>query len=131
MEYRRTITTVTKINYHFVFCPYRRRKIFDIPGVEDRFKTLVTEICAKHDMIVLAMECHHDHVHLFVNTPPQISPADVMKLIKGGTSRELRNSTPVLSHTRQLWTRSYFCSTAGDVSSETIKRYIETQKTRS
>lgn len=29
-----------------------------------------------------------------------------------------------------LWTRSYFISTAGNVSSETIKGYVETQKKR-
>ena len=130
MNYRKTTTTVTKINYHFVFCPYRRRRIFDIPGIESTFKKLAREICKEHGYVILAMECHHDHVHLFVNTPPQVSPADVMKHIKGGTSRKLRQSTPALSRMRQLWTRSYFCSTAGDVSSETIKRYIDTQKTR-
>ncbi len=29
-KYRKTITTVSLINYHFVFCPRYRRKIFDI-----------------------------------------------------------------------------------------------------
>jgi putative transposase len=29
-----------------------------------------------------------------------------------------------------LWTRSYFVSTAGHVSSETIKWYVDTKKTR-
>jgi putative transposase len=29
-----------------------------------------------------------------------------------------------------LWTRSYFVSTAGNVSSETIKIYVENQKKR-
>ncbi|MCP5768121.1 transposase, partial [Klebsiella pneumoniae] len=29
-----------------------------------------------------------------------------------------------------VWTRSYFVSTAGNVSSEIIKRYVENQRTR-
>jgi hypothetical protein len=29
-----------------------------------------------------------------------------------------------------MWTRSYFCSTAGNVSSSTIERYIANQKSR-
>ncbi|NET55820.1 MAG: IS200/IS605 family transposase, partial [Symploca sp. SIO2E6] len=29
-----------------------------------------------------------------------------------------------------MWTRSYFCGTAGDASTETIKKYIANQKTR-
>ncbi|MBQ3962495.1 MAG: transposase, partial [Erysipelotrichaceae bacterium] len=37
-DYRRTKTTVSLINYHFVFCPRYRRKIFNIPGVAESFK---------------------------------------------------------------------------------------------
>lgn len=40
-KYFRTATTVSLINYHFVFCPRYRRKIFDIPHVEDRFSPKV------------------------------------------------------------------------------------------
>lgn len=36
--YKHTKTTVSLINYHFVFCPRYRRKIFNIKGVEERFK---------------------------------------------------------------------------------------------
>ena len=44
-KYRRTQTTVSLINYHFVFCPRYRRKIFLIPNVEERFKHMVKFIC--------------------------------------------------------------------------------------
>ncbi len=38
-KYRKTITTASLINYHFVFCPRYRRKIFDNPkGVEKNTK---------------------------------------------------------------------------------------------
>lgn len=43
-EYRRTKTTVSLINYHFVFCPRYRRKIFLDARVEQRFKEMVLEI---------------------------------------------------------------------------------------
>ncbi|MBQ9264301.1 MAG: transposase, partial [Clostridia bacterium] len=33
-----------------------------------------------------------------------------------------------LSMMKSLWTRSFFVSTAGKVSSETIKKYVENQK---
>lgn len=44
-KYRHTKTTVSLINYHFVFCPRYRRKIFLIPNVEERFKELVKMKC--------------------------------------------------------------------------------------
>lgn len=129
--YRRTATTVSLIRYHFVFCTYRRRKIFLIPGIEDRFKELVRNICAENDIEILAMECHVDHVHMFVSALPQLSIPEIMKLIKGYTSVHLREEFTQLRFVRNLWTRSYFVSTAGNVSAETIQRYVETQKTRS
>lgn len=118
------------INYHFVFCPRYRRKIFKIEGVESRFKELTIQECDRRKITILAMECHIDHVHMFVSCLPTHSPASVMKWIKGASSNILRNEFKELNAMPSLWTRSYFVSTAGNVSSETIKRYVDTQKTR-
>jgi|SRR5690625_4581275 len=130
-EYRRTNTTVSFINYHFVFCPRYRRKIFLRTDVEERFKRLVQEICEELKIVVVAIACDTDHTHMFLNTPPTLSPANIMAKIKGVTSRRLREAFPHLEHLQSLWTRSYFVSTAENVSSETIKQYVESQKKRS
>ena len=129
-NYRRTHTTVSLINYHFVFCPRYRRKIFLRNDVEIRFKQLVLEICEELDINMIALACDKDHTYMYLNAPPTLSPADIMAKIKGGTSKQLREEFPHLQHLPSLWTRSYFVSTAGNVSSETIKRYVEQQKTR-
>ncbi|MGF9874542.1 IS200/IS605 family transposase [Bacillus tropicus] len=129
-DYRRTKTTVSLINYHFVFCPRYRRKIFLNTKVEERFIELVQEICGEMDVAIVAMECDKDHIHLFLNTLPTLSPADTMAKIKGVTSKRLKGEFPHLQHLSSLWTRSYFVSTAGNVSTETIKQYVENQKTR-
>jgi len=129
-KYRKTKTTVSLINYHFVFCPRYRRKIFLIPNVEDRFKYLVNYICKEMDIEIIAIECDKDHTHMFLNCLPNLSPSDIMQKIKGVTSRVLRDEFKELSKMPSLWTRSYFVSTAGNVSSETIKKYVENQKKR-
>ena len=129
-EYKRTSTTVSMLNYHFVFCPRYRRKIFLIDGLEDRFKESVLQICEQNQMEVLAMECHVDHVHLFLSSLPKYSPADIMRIVKENTSRVLLSEFSDVLRSPTVWTRSYFVSTAGNVSSETIRRYVETQKTR-
>ena len=129
-EYRRTATTVSMVNYHFVFCPRYRRKIFLIDGVEPRFKELVYQICEQNDIEILALKCHIDHCHLFVNCPPKLSPADVMRLVKTNAAAALLREVKEFSRVQNLWTRSYFVSTAGDVSNATIQQYVESQKTR-
>ena len=129
-QYQHTKTTVSLIYYHFVFCPRYRRKIFKIPGVEARFKELAIAECEKQGIEILALECHVDHVHLFVSVLPTMGIPAVMKHIKGCTSLPLRTEFPQLSAMPSLWTRSYFVSTAGRVSTETIQRYVKSQKTR-
>lgn len=128
-SYRNNKTTVSLINYHFVFCPRYRRKVL-VNQVEIQFKQIVMEICAEHDWLLLALEVMPDHVHIFLNALPTDSPAELMAKLKGITSRRLREQFKHLNHLPSLWTRSYFVSTAGNVSSETIKRYVEEQKTR-
>ena len=110
--------------------PRYRRKIFLIPKVEERFKALVKEKCEELEINIIAIECDKDHVHMFLNCLPSQSPASIMRNIKGYTSKILREEFTQLSKMPSLWTRSYFISTAGNVSSETIKKYVESQKTR-
>ena len=129
-KYRKTTTTTSLINYHFIFCPRYRRKIFLIPNVEERFKVIVEETCKELEIEIIAIECDKDHAHLFINALPKYSPSEIMQKIKGKSGLLLRNEFLELSQMKSLWTRSYFVSTAGAVSSETIKRYVESQKKR-
>lgn len=127
-KYKHTKTTISLINYHFIFCPRYRRKIFLIEGVEERFKELVEMRCKELDIEIMAIECDKDHTHIFLNCSPMYSPSDVMQKIKGYTSKIIREEFKSLNKMPSLWTRSYFVSTAGNVSSETIRKYVESQK---
>jgi putative transposase len=128
-EYRRTQTTVSLINYHFVFCPRYRRKVL-VGDVEKRLKEILPGICQEIEVSLVALEVMPDHIHIFLNALPSISPSDIMAKVKGVTSKTLRQEFKHLQHLSSLWTRSFFCSTAGNVSSETVQRYIEEQKKR-
>lgn len=90
-KYRRTKKTVSLINYHFVFCPRYRRKIFNIKGVEERFKHIVNYVCEDMEIEIIAIECDKDYSHMFLNCLPTLSPSDIMQKIKSVTSRILRD----------------------------------------
>lgn len=126
-KYRRKLTSVTLINYHFVFCPKRRKKVL-VGDVAKRLEEIIYEKAKEIDSEVLAIEIMPEHVHLFISCPPTIAPHQVMFRIKGASSRILRQEFPQLLKLPSLWTRSYYCGTAGDVSSETIKKYIANQR---
>src|SRR5271166_2844611 len=88
-SYKHTNTVVFLINYHFVWCPKRRRKVLTGP-VEKDLRKLLSAKAADLDCEILAMEIMPDHVHLFLNCPPTLSPSDAMFLLKGYSSRILR-----------------------------------------
>ncbi len=100
-EYRRTTTTVSLINYHFVFCPRYRRKIL-VNDVDRRFREILQELCDEHSLMIVALEIMPDHVHFFVNALPSISPSDIMAKVKGVTSRKLRQEFQHLQHLPSL-----------------------------
>lgn len=76
---------------------------------------------------MLAIETDIDHVHVFVSAPPRFSPANIANILKGYSSRFLREKFPYLKKAcgkDSLWTSAYYVGTAGHVSAEVIKRYI-------
>jgi putative transposase len=115
-------------HYHVVWCPKYRRKVL-VKGVDVRLKAIIREVCQERNAIVEQLEVMPDHVHLLVNVDPQFGIHRLMKLIKGRSSRLLRQEYPHLT-TRMptLWTNSYYVSTTGGAPLAYVKPYIEGQK---
>ena len=124
--YRRTNTTLSLINYHFVWIPRRRRKVL-VNDVKKRLTELIYEKSGELDGKIVSLAIEPDHVHLFLNCLPDLAPKQIMHRIKGYSSYILRKEFPHLKRMPSMWTRSYFVSTAGNVSSSTIQKYIEAQ----
>ena len=95
--------------------------------VAERLEELIREKAGELGLEILELAIQPDHVHLFVSAPPDIAPNQIMFRIKGYTARVLREEFPRLRKLPSMWTRAYFVSTAGNVSSETIRKYIEAQ----
>jgi putative transposase len=90
-------------------------------------KRLLHECADKYQMKIIALETDIDHVHVFVSAPPRMSPSYIANLLKGYSSRFLRLKYPNLKKLcgkEQLWTKAYYVGTAGNMSAETIRRYI-------
>jgi len=121
--------SVHHILYHMVFCPKRRRKVLVGP-VHDRLKEIIEGVVEENAWQIERLAIQPDHVHLFIQTNPYTLPTDIARLIKGRSSRDLRQEFEHLAKMPSLWTRSTFYSTAGHVSQETINKYIEKQSTQ-
>ncbi len=128
MDYQHSRNQVYLLNYHFVWCPKRRRKVL-VGSVTQRLREILEQVAEEKRVKILALEIQPDHLHLFVSCYPQMVVHKLVKAFKGRSSNLLRKEFPSLLRLPSLWTNSYFVSTAGNVSSETIRKYIEAQST--
>ncbi|ALY07455.1 IS200/IS605 family transposase [Nodularia phage vB_NspS-kac65v162] len=126
-EYRHESNAVSLLNYHFVFIPKRRKKVL-VGVVAERLQEIICDLVVENRWRIIAMEIMPDHVHLFLNVKPTDDPASIIRKIKGRASHHLRKEFPELLKIPTLWTPSYFVSTAGNICTETVKRYIEQQR---
>jgi len=70
---------------------------------------------------------------LFISAPPFEAPTAIVKVLKGVSGLRLFKRYPELKERYwrgHVWSPSYYIGTAGKVSAETIRRYIEEQEGR-
>jgi len=127
MIYQRDEHRVHLVVYHLVWTPKRRKPILKGP-IDKDCQAIIEGTSKEQGWEIVERAIQPDHIHLFVRVWPQVPPAQVVKAVKGLTSYRLRQKDAWLKRWPSLWTRSYFCSTAGTVRSATIQRSIESQK---
>jgi putative transposase len=127
MEYQRDEHRVHLISYHLIWTPKRRKPVL-VNAIAADCRALIEAKCVEKGWEIIELAIQPDHVHLFVRVWPSDSAADVVKECKAVTSHDLRRRHASLRKLPSLWTRSYLASMAGNVSSETVKRYIEAQR---
>ncbi|WP_195925916.1 IS200/IS605 family transposase [Sarcina ventriculi] len=128
---RKTSHSVYNINYHVVFCPKYRHSILE-NELEYEVQKLFKSIAFNYGFDVLEQEIMPDHIHLFISASPTIAPTQIVKILKSVSANEIFKAFPNLKKTKfwgsGLWSKGYYIGTAGAVSSEIIKKYIQEQK---
>ncbi|WP_079613104.1 IS200/IS605 family transposase [Mycobacteroides abscessus] len=127
MRYRSTRGAVFSAKYHVIWCPKYRRDVLRGP-IQTRLKQIIAEVVAEFDGVVIEVETMPDHVHLLVEVPPKVAVAQLVKVLKGRSSRLLRQEFAHLGRMKCLWSPSYFVSTVGGAPLEVVRRYVENQK---
>ena len=71
-----------------------------------------------------------DHVHVLLQIKPSESIARVVQLLKGGTSKKIREEFPELEEFLwgdSFWADGYFAESVGVVNESVIANYIKNQ----
>ena len=118
------------LTYHIIFtCKYRKKLL--IKYGED-IKQIIFDISKKYDFKIKEMEVDKDHIHMMISSAPKISPLQIVRVLKQQSTIEIwkmyRNELKKQYWAENtFWADGYFCSTIGEVSSETLKHYIQNQ----
>ena len=127
-QYAKNSGAVFSLKYHLVWCPKYRRPVLE-GAIEKRLREVLEDVRAEHEWTIHALEVMPDHVHLFIESDPIYSVAEIVNRLKGASSRILRSEFPALrTRLPTLWSRSYYAGTVGAVSDAVVRRYIESQK---
>ncbi len=130
-DVRKTKHSAYQINYPIVFYPKFRHNALSTP-IQNELKAIFVQIANEYEFEILALETMPEHVHLFVSAKPMVAPTTIVKSLKSISTVKVFHAFPTLKKRyfwgTGLWSRGYYVSTAGVVSSETIKRYIAMQK---
>jgi putative transposase len=127
MEYRHGSHTKYKIEYHFVWVTKYRYKVLT-GDIGHRIRDLIRQTCEHFEIQILRGVVSQNHVHILVSAPPNISPSEIMRRIKGRSSQKILGEFPHLKKRywgRHFWARGYFCVTAGELTKEMIREYLE------
>lgn len=119
------------IKYHIILvCKYRKQLL--VEAVEYDMKKIMRHISEMSDFDIEVMETDKDHLHMMVRSEPKLSPLQIVRRLKQmSISAVWKKYGDFLRHNfykeHTFWTDGYFVSSIGNVSQETIKKYIENQ----
>ena len=96
--------------------------------IQSRTRDLLRQICDSMDIRILKGVVSKDHVHMHLSYPPKLSISDIMKRLKGRTSRILQQEYPELQKRywgKHLWGIGYGAWSTGNVTEDMIDNYLE------
>ena len=117
---------------HLIFvCKYRKKLLVKFGN---EIKQIFYDIADEKDLSIIEMEVDKDHIHLLVQYNPTQSILEIVRHFKQiSTYRIWRQNNNHLILKKQFWKEKtfwsdgYFACTIGNVSKETIQKYIENQ----
>jgi putative transposase len=126
-EHRYGNHTVSRLTAHLVWITKYRYDVLK-GDIQTRCRELIIQICDAEDVRILKGVVSKDHVHMLIEYPPKTSLSDLVKRLKGRTSRILQQEFPQLRKQywgRHFWAIGYGAWSTGNITEEVVKKYLE------
>ena len=126
-NYRTSSHSVSRLTVHIVWVTKYRYSVLR-GDIQKRCRDLVVQICNAENVQILKGVVSKDHVHIHVEYPPSLSISDMVKKVKGRTSRLLQQEFPMLKKQywgRHFWAIGYGAWSTGNITDEMVQEYLE------
>ena len=126
-EHRYGSHTVSRLTAHLVWITKYRYDVLR-GDIQVRCRELIVQVCDAEDVRILKGVVSKNHVHMLIEYPPKTSLSDLVKRLKGRTSRILQQEFPQLRKQywgRHFWAIGYGAWSTGNVTEEVVKKYLE------
>ncbi|MBP5631839.1 MAG: IS200/IS605 family transposase [Clostridia bacterium] len=124
--------SVFSLNYHLVMVTkYRRKVITD--QISDRLKEIFTYIQPDYNITLKEWNHDKDHVHILFSAHPKSELTKFLNAYKSASSRLIKKEYPGIRSKpwkEAFWSQSFCLISAGGVTLDVLKAYIETQGER-
>ena len=132
-EYRYGGHTVSRLTVHLVWVTKYRYKVLT-GDIQKRCRELLIQVCDTEDVRILSGVVSKDHIHMHIEYPPSVSLSNLLKRMKGRTSRLLQKEYTELSKRywgKHLWGIGYGSWSTGNITEEIVQEYLKRHKSSS
>jgi len=119
--------SVSNLTVHIVWSTKYRYSVLQ-GDIKIRCRSLLIQICESEDVQILKGVVSQDHIHLHLSYRPSQSVSDIVKRLKGRSSRKLQQEFPELKKRywgRHFWAIGFGCWSTGNITDKMINEYLE------
>ena len=119
--------TRTRLTVHIVWVTKYRYSILK-GDIQNRCRELIRQDCKTLELEILKGVVSKDHIHLHIEYPSKISVSEIMKQLKGRSSRLLQKEFPSLKKRywgQRLWATGYGAWSTGNITDKMVQDYLE------
>jgi len=101
-----------------------------IGKIAKRVEALFIQCCQVNRWQIHELSIQKDHIHMMIQTHPREENARVVQLLKGGSSKIIREEFPELEEFLwgdSFWCDGYFAESIGSKNESTMRNYIHNQ----
>jgi len=133
MDQRHSTHSVHSLQVHLVWITKYRYPVL-VGDIQIRCRDILRQVCNALDIQILKGVVSKDHIHLHVSYRPQYSISDIVKRLKGRSSRLLLQEFPELKRrywSGHFWGIGYGSWSTGHITEDILSTYLSHHKDNS